>query len=65
MNCMASLNSTITINLNEEDRQLIKKLVGFLEALNESDELKLLAKKVIDLNPDCLNPDPDPLKVFD
>ena len=62
---MASLNSTITINLNEEDRQLIKKLVGFLEALNESDELKLLAKKVIDLNPDCLNPDPDPLKVFD
>ncbi len=62
---MASLNSTVTIKLCKEDRQLVESLVSVLEKLNESDELKLLAKKVIDLNPDCLNPDPDPLKVFD
>ena len=65
MNFMASLNSTMTVEFCKEDRQLVERLVSVLEKLNEREDFQLLAKKVIDLNPDCLNPDPDPLKVFD
>ncbi len=46
---MTSLeHSTIRIELCEEDRILIRKMVSFLEELAETTDLKLLAKSVID-----------------
>ena len=45
---MASLDSTITIELCEPDRELIKKFVSLLETLNERDDFKAMAKEVMD-----------------
>lgn len=47
---MASIDSTITIELCKEDRQLIKRVVSLLETLDDGGHFKALAKEVISLH---------------
>jgi len=47
---MASLDSTITVKLSDEDRQLVRNLISLLETLNEKGHFKELAKEVVSLH---------------